>query len=256
MRSTHLLHPLLAGAVAAAAALITSGSEAAIGRPEPTPQASVKRADFGRERPSRDAAQVANAIVASGDNDGAPFIILDKVAARVYVFEPAGRLRAAAPALLGLARGDDTVPGIGDRKIADIKPEERTTPAGRFVAEFGRSSSRGEDVVWVDYDAAVSMHRVVTSNPKERRLQRLATRSVRDNRISYGCINLPKAFYEAWVGPTVAQSTTIVYVLPEAHSLRETFSFLDGKRRLARQAATKSLRAGPPEGMPMPLIDQ
>ena len=33
-----------------------------------------------------------------------------------------GRLRGAAPALLGLARGDDTIPGIGDRKLSDIPP--------------------------------------------------------------------------------------------------------------------------------------
>lgn len=244
--------------VGLALALAVTQSQAAIGRPAPAQPVSVKRAEFGREHASRETVQVANAIVASGDNQGANFIILDKVGAHVYVFEPGGRLQASAPALLGLAKGDDTVPGIGDRKIADIKPEERTTPAGRFVAEFGQSSSRGEDVVWVDYDSAVSMHRVVTSNPKERRLQRLASRSVRDNRISYGCINLPKAFYEKWVGPTVAQSTTIVYVLPETRPPRQVFSFLDQKTRLAqtRQAGARDLRAGPPEGLPMPLIDQ
>jgi hypothetical protein len=61
--------------------------------------------------------------------------------------------------LLGLARGDVSVPGIGERKISDINPHERTTPAGRFISEPGRNLS-GEDIVWVDYDAAVSMHRV------------------------------------------------------------------------------------------------
>ena len=42
-------------------------------------------------------------------------------------------------------------------------PEERTTPAGRFVAERGQNL-RGEDVVWIDYDAAVLMHRVITTS--------------------------------------------------------------------------------------------
>ncbi len=58
--------------------------------------------------------------------------------------------------------------------MASILPEERTTPAGRFVAELGHNI-KGEDIVWVDYDAAVSLHRVRATNPTERRLQRLAT---------------------------------------------------------------------------------
>jgi hypothetical protein len=240
----------------------TGLAQAAIARPAFAHDA--RHAEFGTARASRDTVLVANGVVASGDNEGAPFIILDKVNARVFVFDANGRMRAFAPALLGIAKGDDTVPGIGDKKIADIKPEERTTPAGRFVAEFGESSSRGEDVVWVDYDAAVSMHRVVTSNPKEHRLQRLATPSPKDNRISYGCINLPKAFYEKWVGPMVAQTRTIIYVLPETRPARQVFGFLETKwdrldarsRGMRASAVAKALRAGPPEGLPMPFIDQ
>ncbi|HEX6708377.1 MAG TPA: hypothetical protein VF169_26825 [Albitalea sp.] len=233
-------------------------SPAALGS-RPAPAARTAHVDFGRSQPSTNARRLVDAVVATGDNAGANFIVLDKIAAKVFVFEPGGKLRGWAPALLGLAKGDDTVPGIGEKKISEIKPEERTTPAGRFVAEFGQSASRGEDVVWVDYDAAVSMHRVVTSNPKERRLERLATPSAKDNRISYGCINLPKAFYEKYVGPTVAHAATVVYVLPETRPLQHVFAFLDAdaRPRLARQGGSvKSLRAGPPEGVEMPLIDQ
>jgi len=235
-------------------------SQAAVAPSPPVHAATGRHAEFGAAHASRDTIAVANAIVASGDNEGAPFIILDKINAHVFVFEASGRLRAAAPALLGYAKGDDTVPGIGDKKIADIKAEERTTPAGRFVAEFGRSSSRGEDVVWVDYDAAVSMHRVVTSNPKEHRLQRLATPTAKDNRISYGCINLPKAFYETYVGPLVAHTRTIVYVLPETRPARQVFAFMDAKNNTRSRGANpsavaKAMRAGPPGGS-MPVIDQ
>jgi hypothetical protein len=238
-------------------ALAPQADAGLIGRTSVAPAPSVKRADFGRAQPSRETRKVADAVVASGDNGGANFIILDKVRARVFVFEPGGRLRAWAPALLGLARGDDTVPGIGDKKISEIKPQERTTPAGRFVAEMGESSSRGEDVVWVDYDSAVSMHRVVTTNPKERRLQRLATATAKDNRISYGCINLPKAFYEQHVGPTVAQSPTVIYVLPETRPSSQVFAFLDSRSRTGRSSTlAKASRAGPPEGREMPVIDQ
>jgi len=183
-------------------------------------------ADFAREQPSRDARQLADWVVDSGDNLNLPFVIVDKTNAKVFVFDAGGRIRGAAPALLGAARGDHSVPGIGERELSAIRAADRTTPAGRFVAALGRNF-RGEDVLWVDYDTAVSLHRVITSNPKERRLHRLATPTPKDNRISYGCINVPVAFYETVVRPAFTGTEGIVYVLPETRSMREVFGLGD-----------------------------
>jgi hypothetical protein len=166
---------------------------------------------------------VADWVIDSGDNHGLPFVIIDKVDAKVFVFYADGRLRGAAPALLGLARGDDSVPGIGNRKMSSMRPEERTTPAGRFVASLGHNFN-GEDLLWVDYDGAVSLHRVVTNRPKERRLQRLSTPTPLDNRISFGCINVPVKFYNNVVNPAFTGTNGIVYVLPETRPVNETFS--------------------------------
>ena len=82
---------------------------------------------------------------------------------------------------------------------------------------------RGEDVLWVDYGSGLSLHRVLTTKPEERRLERLATPTVKDNRISYGCINVPKKFYENIVAPTFFGTDGIVYILPELGSARELF---------------------------------
>ena len=188
------------------------------------------RADFGSERASPDARQIADWIVDAADNGGLPFVIVDKADARVFVFDAAGRIRGAAPALLGAARGDYTVPGIGDRQYSEMPPKTRTTPAGRFVAALGMST-RGEDVLWVDYEGAVSLHRVVTKNPGERRLERLATPTPLDNRISYGCINVPAQFYEAVIRPTFIGTEGIVYVLPETAPARELFGSYDAYER-------------------------
>ena len=128
----------------------------------------------------------------------------------------------AAAALLGLALGDASIPGIGDRALSSIRPEERTTPAGRFVAALDRNV-RGKGILWVDYDSAVSLHPVLTSNPKERRLERLNTPTPLDNRISYGCINVPAKFYTNVVNPAFAGTNGIVYVLPEVRTTREIF---------------------------------
>jgi hypothetical protein len=186
----------------------------------------LHRADFGKEIASRESRQIADWIVDAADNRGLPFVVLDKIAAKMFVFDAAGRIQGAAAALLGSARGDDSVPGIGDREFSAMPPETRTTPGGRFVAALGMDT-HGKDVVWVDYEAAVSIHRVINTKPKERRLQRLASATPLDNRISYGCINVPVRFYENVVKPAFTGTDGIVYVLPETRPAREMFGAYD-----------------------------
>jgi hypothetical protein len=163
-----------------------------------------------------------------------PFMVVDKVQAKVLMFHADGRLQGAAPALLGLARGDDSVPGIGERKMSSIRPEERTTPAGRFVASLDRDS-HGQEMLWVDYETAISLHRVVKGKPSEQRAQRLASATADDNRVSYGCINVPVNFYDTVVSPAFTGTNGVVYILPETRSAREVFGAYDVHER-ARQA--------------------
>jgi len=188
---------------------------------------------------SGDVRHIADWVVDSADNKGLPFVIVDKKNAKVFVFDFTGQMNGAAPALLGLARGDHTVPGIGDRPLASIRPEERTTPAGRFVGELGMST-RGVDVVWVDYESAVSMHRVITGHPSERRFERLASPTAADNRISYGCINVPVVFYNTVLSPAFARSKGIFYVLPDTRPLREVFGSYDVSQRHGAAAPTSA----------------
>ena len=180
------------------------------------------RNDFNKVPASQDARQVVDWVLGSGNNRGLPFVIVDKKEAKVFVFHADGRLRGSARALLGSALGDDSVPGIGDRKLSSIRPEERTTPAGRFVAVLDRNL-HGKAMLWVDYDAAISMHPVITSNAQERRAERLATPTSDDKRISYGCINVPAKFFRDVVGAAFKGTNGIVYVLPEIRSASQVF---------------------------------
>ena len=189
------------------------------------PAAIQRRLDLGGTVASPEAIRLARWVVASADNGLRPFVILDKREAHVYVFEPGGRLIGNTPVLLGYARGDDTVPGIGERPLDSVRPEERTTPAGRFVAELGYNTL-GEQVVWVDYDAAVSMHPVRLTTPSERRAQRLASPTAADNRISYGCINLPPEFYAQVLLPMMRALPGVIYVMPEEKTLEAVFPSL------------------------------
>jgi len=183
--------------------------------------AEARRAWFGRETGSPEVHRFADWVAESGDNRGLPFMIVDKIGARVFLFDSGSRILGVAPALLGLGRGDDSLPGIGQRRLATMGPGERTTPAGRFQAALGHDLE--QDVLWVDYGAAISLHRVIVGNPKDRRHERLASASALDNRISYGCINVPAAFYDRIVAPAFKGTVGIVYILPETKTVAETF---------------------------------
>ncbi|WP_255602245.1 L,D-transpeptidase [Polymorphobacter megasporae] len=170
---------------------------------------------------------VAGWIAASGDAHDRPFAIVDKRNASLFVFDSSGVLIGTSPVLLGLARGDDSSPGIGTRPLSAIRPAERTTPAGRFEAAPDINAA-GHAIVWIDYAAAISMHAVVPGSPTDHRLQRLATPSPDDNRISYGCINIPAAFFTEVVQPDFAKGG-IVYILPEVRPLRDVFRMGAGR---------------------------
>jgi hypothetical protein len=207
-----------AAAIAAAGlcVFVAAGPAAA----QATPAASL--ADFQAAPASSDARQVADWVVATGDNRSLPFVIVDKKATEVFVFDGHGRLSGATPALLGLARGDDSAPGIGDRKLSDIRPDERTTPAGRFVASLGYGLGQ-QDILWVDYKTALALHRVLAANSREHRLQRLAAASARDHRITFGCINVPVSFYDRIVQPAFTGTSGVVYILPETKTIADVF---------------------------------
>lgn len=227
--------------------LIKSAGQRPVPRPSvatpslPPASQPIRLADLGVESASPDAKFIANWVADSRDNGKLSFVIIDKKNTKVFVFDAGGKLIGATPVLLGAMPGDDSVTGIGKRPISEVRPEERTTPAGRFVGEPGRNAN-GEDVVWVDYDAAVSMHRVRIVDPKERRLERLATPTTADNRISFGCVNIPVTFFENVLSPEFRARFGIVYVLPENKAVRDVFTrAYDPADRLRMAARTPSL---------------
>ena len=178
--------------------------------------------DFGGAAVSADARYVAQWVLDSHDNGDKPFVIVDKKDATVFVFGAKGTLVGATPALLGFARGDHSVPGVGELAPARIPLVDRTTPAGRFDTEPGINLD-GEDVTWIDYDAGLAIHRVRPGAAQQARLQRLASATADQHRVSAGCIVLPVSFYENVLKPTLARGNGVVYVLPEMRPVREVF---------------------------------
>ncbi len=183
------------------------------------------RADFAGEIASADARLSANWVAGSADNQHLPFVIVDKKNARAFVFGADRKLRGATPVLLGLAVGDGGLTDMSGRQVSSLRPDERTTPAGRFASEPGHNL-QGEAIIWVDYAAKIAIHRLRPDLQQERRAQRLASTSVDDNRISMGCIVVPVAFYENVIQPVLGKSRSVVYVLPETRPLQSMLGAL------------------------------
>jgi hypothetical protein len=183
---------------------------------------------------SPDAKQALQWVMQSADNRSLPFAVVDKKAARIFVFEPDGQLRGASPALLGLSPGDGGLVSLVNRPVSSLAPEERTTPAGRFASEPGHNLT-GEAIVWIDYAAQLAIHRLRPADPRERRAERLASSTADDNRISFGCVIVPVSFYESVIAPSLGKSRGVVYVLPETENVERLFNGL--------QSAQASLHA-------------
>src|SRR6201987_5538727 len=104
----------LASVPAAADEGAASPAAAEVGVPLPAAHAvaapSSKRADFDGAQAPADVRRLADWIVASKDNQGVAFVIVEKPQAVVFVFDAKGKILGKAPCLVGAQRGADSVP--------------------------------------------------------------------------------------------------------------------------------------------------
>ncbi|WP_267435197.1 hypothetical protein [Sphingomonas sp. GM_Shp_1] len=173
--------------------------------------------------PSPDVQRVMAWVSGSGDNRGLPWAVVDKTHAALFLFAPDGKPLAAVPVLIGIAPGDEASPGVGTKTLAALGPAEKTTPAGRYLAKFGLPVA-GERVLWVDYATSVALHPIPKdAGAKEKRRERMLSPTPDDNRITFGCINVPQAFYAKQLRPTFRKKGGYVYILPDTKSLEDVF---------------------------------
>jgi hypothetical protein len=205
-------------ALAAAAMWISS---AAFALTDPSAVAADVSALAGLQA-SDDALYAEHWIRTEGDNHDRPFAIVDKKAARIYVFGPRGQLVGASSTILGLSRGDVPVPGAGQKDPAKLLPFERKTPAGRFASQPGKNLT-GEDIVWVDYETGIAIHRLRPGRSQPTRQRSLSSDATGDNRLSAGCVVVPVEFFTEVVQPTLGHARGTVYVLPEDGPVQAMF---------------------------------
>jgi hypothetical protein len=195
---------------------------------------------------------VAQWIGNTRDNAGMPFVLVDKANAQVYSFDPAGHLLATAPILLGMARGDSLlVPN--NAPMSAMPPDKRITPAGRYLSRLA-IDSHGKELLVIDYDASISLHPVVKGTPAEHRAERLASLTSDDNRVSYGCINVPPAFYSTVISPAFTNLMGVVYILPETSTAGALFGFqpasvaVPGAPQISTALSAEATQAVPTQG--------
>ena len=174
--------------------------------------------------PSTDARFALQWVLDRDDHRSRPFAIVDKKAARIHVYAASGAPIGSAPVLLGLTRGDQGLAApLQGRDPISLAVAERTTPAGRFEAQPGRNL-QGEAIVWLDYGAALAIHRLRPAPAHQRREQRLESALPDEHRISLGCVVVPVAFYEQVVAPTLGRQPAVVYILPESREVTTLFA--------------------------------
>jgi hypothetical protein len=205
--------------------------------------------DVAVQSSSEEVKRVAHWVSRSGDNAGLPFLLIDKANARVYAFRPGGVLLAAAPVLLGMAKGDELI-APNSAAMSEMPPHSRITPAGRFISRLAIDSD-GKELLVLDYDAAISLHPVVKGTPEEHRAARLKSPTSDDNRISFGCINVPPDFYKSFISATFKHTRGIVYVLPETGPASALFGFNpDEASALGAPQAASAMSASPVATLP------
>jgi len=214
-------------ALAGISLLCASAADARSAKPKRPPTGARKAVPAPRTvpdiTPSAAALRVADWIATSGDNQTLPYAIVDKTNAALFLYDADGNPLAQVPVLIGIAPGDDATPGVGTKDLSELGPAEKTTPAGRFLAKFGLAAG-GVKVLWVDYADSVAMHPIPSDAAKsEKRRDRMLSATAEDNRITFGCINVPLAFYGKILRPLFLGQGGYVYVLPDTKPLEDVF---------------------------------
>jgi hypothetical protein len=173
----------------------------------PVPETvTALHAELAREQAAPEVQQVARWAIDSLDHAGLPFVVIDQARARMFTFDPQGRLRGSAPILLAVSHED--------------APAAAATPAGRFVADTWLST-HSEGIVWVHAGKALSLHELPASAPAPS-TPRPATGNVQDKRIASSSLHVASDFYRQHLSPLRGQ-VSVAYVLPEAVPWQEIF---------------------------------
>lgn len=172
-----------------------------------------------RANMSAEAVKVYESMAPAAQASGKGFMIADKPAGRLHVFDVDGNLIAQDTALYGRDYGDV------------LQGEKRVTPAGRYTLKVAPSSYAGGkafELVESEHrvgntDYVIAVHAAYLGDKTEKREERLSTAAISDKRISYGCINTKHETFLNKLMPNAAKlDGGMVFVIPDEVALSDT----------------------------------
>lgn len=169
--------------------------------------------DFSASSASEAVKQAVDWIQDRRDNRYLPFAIIDKNNSGIFVFDTKSKFLASGPVLLGIARYDRIDPKTLNSSLSKIAADQRVTPSGRYWAILGKDHN-GKEMLWIDPEYAIALHPVVDV-PGQKRKTRLKTETSKDNRITWGCINVSPVLFETIITPVFKEKGGMIYILPE-----------------------------------------
>ncbi len=187
-------------------------------------QITIELPTSARSKMSPLAQSVFTEMAATAQISGKGFIIADKPNGMIHVFDKDGNVIAQDTALYGRDVGDV----LGS--ASSLEGGKKVTPAGKYALEAVKLRDGGTyaggytlDLVGTnDGTGTIAIHAAYLGNVNEKRLERLASPDVKDNRVSYGCINTShKTFLDKIIPNINKLNGGMVFVLPDSP---ETFS--------------------------------
>jgi hypothetical protein len=129
------------------------------------------------------------------------YLIVDKVRASMYVIDKSGKLIGDFPVLLGQTKGEAPNGSDADSDVA----VNATTPAGKYkLARSGMDileedfNEYGGNVLSILKSGGLAIH-VTYPKEKIKRTEALMTETTKDNRMSWGCINIDEKMWIKYI---------------------------------------------------------
>lgn len=160
-------------------------------------------------------------------NPNKPIAIVDKQMGLTYVIDANGVLAGKSASLTGKTKGD--VRSEAAKKTANVESiaeKDKVTEAGMFDASVKNVPHYGNVITLQIFDNySIAMHPTYLGAPAEQRQARLESATPEDNRISFGCINVPNEFMQNVVFKAIPKGVKSfpIVVIPESKSIQEFF---------------------------------
>jgi hypothetical protein len=149
-----------------------------------------------------------------------PVIIGDKTNGKVFVYNPAIPSVVSSNALFGKTISDSFIPNDYDY----LGKAGTITPAGEFKShKYISAKLKTPITAFVEGKTSfVAIHPVWLGIPSQKRLERLASNDIVDNRITNGCVNVSPDFYSKSIVKLLNE--TKVVILKEGDKLIDDVS--------------------------------